>query len=96
MDSWSLKSRTIETIGPESTNEQEHYFLRDLIIIALTLGMEQFKMAGCIWATKMEEPPLHSIGKIIQWATNQQLDLMVAYEKQWGVALDLVDSFGMD
>ena len=34
----------------------------------------------------MEEPPLHSIGKIIQWATNQQLDLMVAYEKQWGVA----------
>ena len=34
----------------------------------------------------MKEPPLHSIGKIIQWATNQQLNLMVAYEKQWGFA----------
>ena len=34
----------------------------------------------------MKEPALHSIGKIIQWATNQQLDLMVAYEQQWGVA----------
>lgn len=48
--------------------------------------MEQFKMAGCIWAIKMKEPALHSIGKIIQWATNQQLDLMAAYEQQWGVA----------
>ena len=35
----------------------------------------------------MKEPALHSIGKIIQWATNQQLDLMAAYEQQWGVAL---------
>ena len=34
----------------------------------------------------MKEPALHSIGKIIQWATNQQLDLMAAYEQQWGVA----------
>ena len=34
----------------------------------------------------MNEAPLRSIGKVIQWATNQQLDLMSAYEKQWGFA----------
>jgi len=34
----------------------------------------------------MNEAPLRSIGKVIQWATNQQLDLMTAYEQQWRVA----------
>ena len=29
-------------------NKQEHYFLQDPTTIALILGMEQFKMAGCI------------------------------------------------
>ena len=28
---------------------------------------------------------MEKIGKIIQWASNQQMDLMKAYEQQWGV-----------
>ena len=28
---------------------------------------------------------MEKIGKIIQWASNQQMDLMNAYEQQWGV-----------
>ena len=27
---------------------------------------------------------LESIGKIIQWAANQQVDLLLSYEREWG------------
>ena len=32
------------------------------------------------------QPPLETIGQVIQWASNAQMDLLEAYTKQWGFA----------
>jgi len=32
------------------------------------------------------QPPLETIGQVIQWASNAQMDLLQAYTKQWGFA----------
>lgn len=32
------------------------------------------------------QPPLETIGQVIQWASNAQTDLLEAYTKQWGFA----------
>lgn len=32
------------------------------------------------------QPPLETIGQVIQWASNAQMDLLQAYTQQWGFA----------
>ena len=32
------------------------------------------------------QPPLETIGQVIQWASNAQMDLLHAYTQQWGFA----------
>lgn len=32
------------------------------------------------------KPPLETIGQVIQWALNAQMDLLHAYTQQWGFA----------
>ena len=32
------------------------------------------------------QPPLETIGQVIQWASNAQMDLLQAYTDQWGFA----------
>ena len=32
------------------------------------------------------QPPLETIGQVIQWALNAQIDLLQAYTSQWGFA----------
>ena len=32
------------------------------------------------------QPPLKTIGQVIQWALNAQIDLLEAYTSQWGFA----------
>lgn len=33
------------------------------------------------------QPPLETIGQVIQWASNAQMDLLHAYTQQWGFAV---------
>ena len=32
------------------------------------------------------QPPLETIGQVIQWASNAQMDLLHAYTQEWGFA----------